>query len=139
MEQAKRNEQRFPKDADALRHLYQAYLSVGESWTKNEPQKALDLFANAKTYAERAAALQPGNAEFVHAVYQAQIKSAYVIELRDDRAAAKAAYEAALVTIEKAIALKPDEVLYYLRQGARPGAARHCCQWQTASILPVAG
>jgi len=112
LEQAKRNEQRFPKDVDALRHLYQAYLSVGDSWTKNEPQKALDLFASAKTYAGRAASLEPGNPEFIHGVYQAEIKSAYVIEQREDRAAAKAAYEAALSTIERAIALKPDEVLY---------------------------
>lgn len=112
LEQAQRNEKRFPEDVVALQHLYRAYISVGETWTKNEPQKALDLFSNAKTYAEKAASLAPDNPEFLYGVYDAQIKSAYIIELKSDRAAAKAAYEAALATIEKAIALKPKEVLY---------------------------
>lgn len=112
LEQAQRNEKRFPKDVDVLRHLYSAYISVGKTWTKNDPQKALDLFKNAQTYAERAVSLDPKNPEFIHGIYEAQINSAYLIEQRPDRAATKAAYEAALATIEKAIALKPDEVLY---------------------------
>lgn len=112
LEQAKRNEQRFPDNVDALKHLYEAYMTVGETWTKNEPQKALDLFANAKTYAEKAAALAPDRPEYLYGVYKAQINSAYLIELQSDRAAAKAAYDTAMATIEKAIALKPNEVLY---------------------------
>jgi uncharacterized caspase-like protein len=112
LEQAQRNEQRFPDNLDALRHLYDAYLSVGETWTKNEPQKALDLFANAKKYAEKAASLAPDKPEYLYGVYNAQIKSAYIIELNSDRAAAQAAYEAALATIDKAIALHPSEGYY---------------------------
>lgn len=133
LEQAQRNEKRFPNDLDALRHLYQAYISVGESWTKNEPKKALELFGNARTYAERAASLDTGNPEFLYGIYDAQRKSAYVIEEGGDRAASEAAYKAALATIEKAVALAPDNVTYTasrehvlarldMLHGRRPGA-----------------
>lgn len=112
LEQAKRNEKRFPANLDTLKHLYDAYLTVGETWTKNEPQKALGLFASAKEYAEKAASLAPDKPDYLYGVYQAQIKSAYVIELQSGGAAARATYEAAMATIEKAIALQPKEVLY---------------------------
>jgi hypothetical protein len=112
LEQAQRNEQRFPKDQEALRHLYEAYVSVGDSWTKNEPAKALDLYRNSMVYAERAAALDPASPKPVYGIYNAQIKSAYVIEQQSDRAAAKAAYEAALATIDRVLSMTPQESYY---------------------------
>lgn len=52
------------------------------------------------------------NAKFLYGVYDTQIKSGYVLEEQGDRPGALKAYEAALAAIEKAVALKPDEVAY---------------------------
>ncbi len=112
LEQAQKNEKRFPKDPEALRHLYDAYLSVGDSWTKNEPNKALELYKNSMIYAERAASLDPANPKPLYGVYNAQIKSAYIIERQSDRAAAKAAYKSALETIDKILSMPQQEPYY---------------------------
>lgn len=112
LEQARRNEQRFPDNLDALEHVNDAAISVADTWTKNDPKRSLDLYAEAVKAAERAASLAPKDPKHLYNVYQAQIKAAYVVELQSDRAAARAAYETALATIDKVLALSTKEVYY---------------------------
>ena len=112
LEAAKTFNKRFPDDTASLRDLYQAYMDVGGTYTKNFPQDALKLFEAARGAAQKASDLAPKNPEFLYGVYDTQIKSGYVFEEQGDKARALKAYEAALATIEKAVALKPDAVAY---------------------------
>jgi uncharacterized caspase-like protein len=112
LEAAKTFNQRFPDNTASLRDLYQAYMDVGGSYTKNFPQDALKLFETARGVAQKAVDLAPKDPEFLYGVYDTQIKSGYVLEEQGDRPGALKAYEAALAAIEKAVALKPDEVAY---------------------------
>ena len=112
LEAAKTFNKSFPDNTSSLRDLYQAYMEVGGTYTKNFPQDALKLFETARSYAQKAADLAPRNPEFLYGVYDTQIKSGYVLEEQGDRPGALKAYEAALAAIQKAVALKPDEVAY---------------------------
>ncbi|EFG4742218.1 hypothetical protein BM885_005305, partial [Escherichia coli] len=80
LEQTKRNVGRFPEDADALEHLYRAYVTVAKSWTKNEPDKAIGLFRDSLAVAQKAAALYPDDVRHLSGIYEAEINAAYVIE-----------------------------------------------------------
>lgn len=112
LEAAKTFNKRFPDNPNSLRDLYQAYMDVGSTYSKNFPQDALKLFEAARAQAQKAAGLEPKNPEFLYAVYQTHINSGYVLEEQGNKAGAREAYGAALATIEKAVALKPDEVTY---------------------------
>lgn len=112
LEQAKRNEQRFPNDLETLRHLYDAYLKVAETWTANDPERALELFRNAETYARRAADLAPDNPEYISAIYHSWIKTGYMFEEHGETEKALEAYQKARETILKAVAMKPDDTVY---------------------------
>ncbi|QIG49540.1 peptidase C14 [Nordella sp. HKS 07] len=112
LEAAKAFNKRFPDNTNSLRDLHQAYMDVANSYTKNFPQDALKLFEAAKKQAVKASGLEPENPEFLYDIYKAEINSGYVLEEQGDRKGAKEAYEAALAMIERAVALKPNEVTY---------------------------
>lgn len=112
LEAAKSFSKRFPDNTNSLRDLYQSYMDVGSTYTKNAPKDALKFFEAARTSVQKASDLAPRNPELLYGVYDTQIKSGYVLEEQGDKARALEAYEAALAIIEKAVALKPDEVAY---------------------------
>ncbi|TPM38620.1 caspase family protein [Mesorhizobium sp. B2-3-4] len=112
LEAAKKFAGQFPQDVNSLRDLYEAYVEVADSYTQNFPQDAMKLYKAAETAAATAASIEPKAPEFDFAVYNARVKTGYVLEDQGDKAGAAAAYEAALKSIRKAIDLKPDEVLY---------------------------
>ncbi|EAB6717831.1 tetratricopeptide repeat protein, partial [Salmonella enterica subsp. enterica] len=112
LEQTKRNVGRFPEDADALEHLYRAYVTVAKSWTKNEPDKAIGLFRDSLAVAQKAAALYPDDVRHLSGIYEAEINAAYVIEQKGDRQAAHDAYAAALATARRRVALKSGDAGY---------------------------
>lgn len=109
---AKTFSQCFPDNPNSLRDLYQSYMDVADTYTKNSPDHALKLFEAARSSTQKASGLEPKNPEFLYAVYQTYVKSGYVFEEQGDRAGALKAYETALATIEGAVTLKPDEITY---------------------------
>lgn len=112
LDAAKAASKRFPDNANILRDLYEAYVEVGNTYTKNFPKDALKLFEAARVQAQKASELEPRNPEFLYGLYDTQIKSGYVYEEQGDKAGALGAYKAALAAIEKAVAIKPNEVAY---------------------------
>ena len=112
LEAAKTFNKRFPDNTSSLRDLYQSYMDVGSTYTKNAPKDALKFFEAARTSAKKASSLEPKNPEFQYAVYETQVKSGYVLEEQGDKAGALQAYKAALAVIEEAVTLKPDEITY---------------------------
>ena len=75
LEAAKTFNKRFPDNTNSLRDLYQSYMDVGSTYTKNAPEDALKFFEAARTTAKKASSLEPKNPEFLYAVYETQVKS----------------------------------------------------------------
>lgn len=112
LEAAKTFNKRFPDNPASLRDLYQSYMDVGDTYTKNFPDDALKLFEAARNAAQKAAGLEPKNPENFYSVYQSQVKSGYVLEEQGNKASALKVYETALAEIEKAVALQPDKIAF---------------------------
>lgn len=106
------NEKRFPKRPWALKDVYKNYMKVGGSWAKNDPNRALDLYKSARSFAEQAAAIAPDNPEFMSDIANAHVESAYVWEANNDRKSALEAYQIALDLIEKAASRTDDKSVY---------------------------
>lgn len=112
LEAAKAFNKSFPDNPNSLRDLYQSYMDVGDTYTKNFPEDAVKLYEAARSSAVKASQVEPENPENFYAVYQTHIKSGYVREDQGKKAEALASYEAALAEIEKAVALKPDATAF---------------------------
>ncbi len=112
LEAAKKFAAQLPQNVNSLRDLNEAYIEVADSYTTNFPQDAMKLYKAAEVAAAKAAAIEPKNPEFDFAVHNAQLKTGYVLEQQGDKAGAATAYQASLESIDRALALKPEETLY---------------------------